>query len=110
FMKRFLLAAAVLVIAGVAPTVPALAAQHQVQQNPPPVKTIAVGSNPIDVVLSQRQSRAYVANDGSVSVLSLTTHRQLAEVGTGFHDQTALGLVRNGTRAYIGTFDLARMK
>jgi YVTN family beta-propeller protein len=104
-MKRFLFAAAVLVIAGVGPAVPALAAQHQAQQNPPPVRTIAVGSNPIDVVISQRQSRAYVANDGSVSVLSLKTHRQLAEAGTGFQDQTAIGLVRCDSEAYIGTFD-----
>ena len=80
------------------------------QMAAPKVHTVTVGSNPTDVVLSQRQSRAYVLNDGSVSVLSLKTHRQLAEPGTGFHDQTALGLVRKGRAAYIGTFDLNVLK
>jgi len=106
-MKRFLVAAAVLVIAGVTQAVPAMAAQ---QQKPPPVHTVTVGSNPIDVVISQRQSKAYVANDGSVSVLSLVTHREVAQVGTGFHDQTAIGLVRCDSEAYIGTFNLKDLK
>jgi YVTN family beta-propeller protein len=106
-MKRILVAAAVVVMAGLAQAVPALAAQ---QCQPPPAGTVTVGSNPIDIVISQRQSRAYVANDGSVSVLSLVTHRQVAQVGTGFHDQTAIGLVRHDSEAYIGTFDLKELK
>ena len=115
-MKRFLFAAAVPLIASAAPAVPALAAQQQAvqhqmtKQNPPPVRTIPVGGDPIDIVLSQRQSKAYVVNGGSVSVLSLTSHRQLAEVETGTSDQTAIGLVRCDSEAYIGTFDENTLK
>ena len=29
----------------------------------------------------------------------------MAEVGTGFQDQTAIGVANGGNRAYIGTFD-----
>jgi YVTN family beta-propeller protein len=92
--------------AGALPATSALAAQQPV----PAVHTITVGSNPIDMVISARQSKGYVANDGSVSVLGLAAHKQLAEVGTGFHDQTAIGLVRSGTQAYITTFDLNTVK
>lgn len=77
---------------------------------PPKVRTITVGSNPTDVAVAERQSRGYVLNDGSVSVLNLGTHRQVAEPKTGFHDQTAIGLVQSGRSAYIGTFDLGVMK
>jgi YVTN family beta-propeller protein len=45
-----------------------------------------------------------------VSVLSLAARKQLAEVGTGFQDQNALGLVRGGAQAYITTFDLNAVK
>jgi YVTN family beta-propeller protein len=113
-MKRFVVGAAVLVVATAIQVAPAVAAASQATTSRPTasprVRTVTVGSNPTDIAVSGRRSRAYVLNDGSVSVLSLRTHRELAEVGTGFHDQTAIGLVRNGTRAYIGTFDLARMK
>jgi YVTN family beta-propeller protein len=91
------------------PVTSTVAAASQVAASPK-VHTVTVGSNPTDVVLSGRQSRAYVLNDGSVSVLSLKTHRELAEPGTGFHDQTAIGLVRRGAAVYIGTFDLKVVK
>lgn len=68
----------------------------------PAVRTIAVGSNPIDVVISQKRGNAYVANDGSVSVVNLTTHRETAEFGTGnFHGQNAIALARYETQGYI---------
>jgi DNA-binding beta-propeller fold protein YncE len=91
------------------PLTPTVAAASRAAASPR-VHTVTVGSNPSDVVLSGRQSRAYVLNDGSVSVLSLKTHRELAEPGTGFHDQTAISLVRRGRAAYIGTFDLKVVK
>jgi DNA-binding beta-propeller fold protein YncE len=108
FVKRIVLGAAVALAAVAVPAVPAAAAAPPAAS--PRVRTVTVGSNPADIAVSGRRSRAYVLNDGSVSVLSLRTHRELAEVKTGFHDQTAIGLVRNGTRAYIGTFDLKAMK
>jgi DNA-binding beta-propeller fold protein YncE len=111
-MKRSLLATAVVLLAAAVPmaaTVPAVAAAPASPQART-VRTVTVGSNPIDIAISARNSRAYVLNDGSVSVLSTVTNRELAEVGTGHHDQTAIGLARNGTRAYIGTFDQAFIK
>jgi YVTN family beta-propeller protein len=108
-MRRALVGTAVALALVAFPVTSAVAAASQVAAAPK-VHTVTVGSNPTDVVLSQRQSRAYVLNDGSVSVLSLKTHRQLAEPGTGFHDQTAIGLVRKGAAAYIGTFDLRVLK
>ena len=60
---------------------------------------------PYAIAVSDARGEAYVANDGSVSVVSLLSHRQVAEVKTGFQDQTSIGLARAGTRAYIGTFD-----
>lgn len=75
---------------------------------PPP--TIAVGSNPNAIVISSARSRAYVANDGSVSVVNLNTHLQTAEISTTVnHGQTAIGLYRHGTKAYIGDFALGTM-
>ena len=112
-MRRAMIGAVVLAAATAIQVAPAALASSRAPSRPvqsPTVHTVVVGSNPGDIAVSGRRSRAFVLNDGSVSVLSLRTHRELAEVGTGFHDQTALGLVRNGTRAYIGTFDLARMK
>jgi YVTN family beta-propeller protein len=111
-MKRLSTAASavigisVVAATGAFPATSALAASQPV----PAVHTITVGSNPIDVVISARQSRGYVANDGSVSVLGLAAHKQLAEVGTGYQDQTAIGLVRCDTQAYITTFDLNVVK
>jgi DNA-binding beta-propeller fold protein YncE len=75
-----------------------------------PAPTIAVGSNPNAIVVSSAQSRAYVANDGSVSVVNLNTHLQTAEISTTVnHGQTAIGLYRHGTKAYIGDFALGTM-
>ena len=108
-MRQALVGAAAILVLVTLPVTSAVAAASQVAASPK-VHTVTVGSNPSAVVLSDRQSRAYVLNDGSVSVLSLRTHRELAEPGTGFHDQTAIGLVRRGAAAYIGTFDLNVIK
>jgi DNA-binding beta-propeller fold protein YncE len=108
-VKRIVLSVAAALAAVAVPMTSAVAAASPAAAGPR-VRTVMVGSNPGDIAVSGRQSRAYVLNDGSVSVLSLRTHRELAEPGTGFHDQTAIGLVRNGTRAYIGTFALNVMK
>jgi DNA-binding beta-propeller fold protein YncE len=68
---------------------------------PPP--TIGVGSNPIAMAISAKRAEMLVANDGSVSFVDLKTNTQTAEVGTGVnHGQTAIGLVQNGAKAYIG--------
>jgi YVTN family beta-propeller protein len=73
------------------------------RQSPP---TIGVGSNPIDLAVSPANAFAYVANDGSMSVVDLATRTQTAEVATGnVTDQTAIGVVERGTKVYIGTFD-----
>jgi DNA-binding beta-propeller fold protein YncE len=75
-----------------------------------PVPTINVGSNPNAIVISSAQGLAYVANDGSVSVVDLTTHLQTAEVSTTVnHGQTAIGLFRNGAKVYVGDFALNTM-
>ena len=108
-MRQVLVGAAVALTLVAFPVTLTVAAASPVVASPR-VHTVTVGSNPIDVVLSGRQSRAYVLNDGSVSVLSLQTHSELAEPGTGFHDQTAIGLVRRSAQAYIGTFDLNVIK
>jgi DNA-binding beta-propeller fold protein YncE len=66
------------------------------------VRTVTVGSNPYDVAVAQNLGQAFVVNDGSVSVVSLLTHRQIAEFGTGEgHDQNTIALVRNNTKGYI---------
>lgn len=67
--------------------------------------TITVGSNPIAIGMAPQKSEAYVLNDGSLSVINLRTRKQVAEVGTGFQDQTTIGVTNSGNRAYIGTFD-----
>jgi DNA-binding beta-propeller fold protein YncE len=81
---------------------------------PTPPPTIQVGSNPVDVVISQNRSEAYVLEDGSLSVVSLLTNRSVADIGTTPGpfpvDQSAIGLVRNNTRAYIGLFPREKMK
>ena len=110
-MKRFLVTAiiaisAALVAAAGVQAAPALAAQ----QSGPVVNTITVGSDPAGIAISESQSKAYVVNGGSVSVLSLVTHTQLAEVSTGTGDQVAIALVSGDTEAYIATFDLKVVK
>lgn len=65
-------------------------------------RTVGVGSNPIDVAVSNSLGRAFVVNDGSVSVVSLITHRELAEFNTGgYHGQNAIALVRGDAQAYL---------
>jgi DNA-binding beta-propeller fold protein YncE len=81
---------------------PGSALAHPATLAAPP--TIKVGSEPSGIVISPTQSTAYVANSDSVSVVSLVTHRQLAEVGTGATDQIAIGLVRGGGEAYVPAF------
>jgi YVTN family beta-propeller protein len=110
-MRRYVIGMVAVVAALGSQAVPAAGlAAAGVRPALPKVHTIAVGSNPTAVAVSRGRSRGYVLNDGSVSVLNLMTHRQVAEPKTGFHDQTAIGLVRAGRRAYIGTFDLSVMK
>jgi DNA-binding beta-propeller fold protein YncE len=111
-MKRYLagVVVAVAMIGSQAMSAPPGLAAAGAQPRSPKVHTITVGSNPTAVAVSRAQTRGYVLNDGSVSVLNLITHRQVAEPKTGFHDQTAIGLVHSGRRAYIGTFDLSVMK
>jgi DNA-binding beta-propeller fold protein YncE len=81
---------------------------------PTPPPTIGVGSNPVAVAISQARSEAYVLEDGSLSIVSLLTQRRIADIGTTPgpfpQDQTAIGLVRNSTRAYIGIFPRGSMK
>ena len=64
--------------------------------------------------MSQNRSETYVLEDGSLSVVSLLTKRRVADIGTTPGpfpvDQTAIGLVRNNTRAYIGLFPREKMK
>jgi YVTN family beta-propeller protein len=72
----------------------------------PVTHSIAVGSNPYAVAISQRLGNAYVVNDGSISVISLTSHKELDEFGTGgFHGQDAIALVRNDSRGYVTNVD-----
>lgn len=68
----------------------------------PVVRSVGVGSNPIDVEIAQARGVAYVLNDGSVSVVSLTTKKELAEYSTGgLHGQNALALVRSQRWGYV---------
>ncbi len=68
----------------------------------PKTHTVEVGIHPFDVAVAQNLGKAFVVNDGSVSVVSLLTHRELAEFNTsGVGGQTALTLVRNNTKGYI---------
>jgi YVTN family beta-propeller protein len=113
-MKRLAIAVAATVTAIAIPSAAAAAATPGPAAHPRgesvKVRTVTVGSNPADIVISDKLSKAYVANDGSVSVLSMVTHRQLAEVKTGYQDQTTIGVVGRSTKAYIGTYDLKVIK
>ena len=104
FTRRLVAGGAVLLVATTGALLTADDAQARVAPSARPTP-VTVGSNPIEIAIAPSRSEAFVLNDGSVSVVNLRTHREVAEVGTGFHDQTAIGLVRGGTRAYIGTFD-----
>ncbi|HYP44035.1 MAG TPA: YncE family protein [Propionibacteriaceae bacterium] len=68
----------------------------------PNTHTITVGSNPYDVAVAQNLGKAFVVNDGSVSVISLITRRHLGTFGTGgYHGQNSIALVRSNAQAYI---------
>ena len=70
--------------------------------SPPATRTITVGSNPYDVAVAQNLGKAFVVNDGSVSVISLVSRRQIATFGTGgYHGQNAIALVRSNTQGYL---------
>lgn len=112
--RRSLLVAAVgaAAIAGLVPAASAAPAQVAptqavrpalVMAGPGPVvRSTGVGSNPIDVEISPIQGKAFVLNDGSVSVISLATRKELAEYSTGgFHGQNALALVRSQRWGYV---------
>ncbi len=112
--RRSLLVAAVgaAAVAGLMPAAGATPAQvgrsraaqpAAVMAGPPPaVRSIGVGSNPIDVEISPIQGKAFVLNDGSVSVVSLATKKELAEYSTGgLHGQNAMALVRSQRWGYF---------
>jgi YVTN family beta-propeller protein len=86
-------------LTGPAAAAPATAAPTN---KPPTARTVTVGSNPYDVAIARNLGQAFVVNDGSVSVISLLTHRQIDEFGTGEgHDQNHIALVRSNTKGYI---------
>jgi YVTN family beta-propeller protein len=100
-MKRFAIAGAVVAAAAVT--------AGSASAAPPNVHNITVGSNPAAVAISQPNGQAYVANDGSVSVIDLKTKTQTAEIGTGVnHGQTAIGVFKNGKKVYIGGLTLSK--
>ncbi len=68
----------------------------------PKTRTIGVGSNPYAVAIAQNLGKAFVVLDGGISVVSLITHREVADINTfGFHGQNGITLVRNNTMGYI---------
>ncbi|GAA3616661.1 YncE family protein [Microlunatus ginsengisoli] len=92
------LSVAVTGTASAAPAMPTAAAAAKA----PAVHTVGVGSNPYAVAVSQSLGKAFVVNDGSVSVVSLLTHRELTEFGTGNNQyQNDIALMRSNTQGYI---------
>lgn len=86
--------------------VPPAGAQTPPAPARPTPTQLQVGSNPNAIAVSHRLGQAFVANDGSVSVVSLTSHQQLTEFGTGgYHGQDAITLVRHDNRGYVTNFD-----
>ena len=68
----------------------------------PKTHTVGVGSNPYAVAIAQNLGKAFVVNGGSISVVSLLTHRELAQFNTSFfQNQSGIALVRNNTKGYI---------
>jgi YVTN family beta-propeller protein len=101
-------------VATAALAVPALVGLTPSAAAAPPVSqatgTVTVGSNPYDVAVAQNLGQAFVVNDGSVSVVSLLTHRQLATVGTGVgHGQNGIALLGRNTHAYITNFETTKV-
>lgn len=68
----------------------------------PTTQTLAVGSNPADAAISQKLGKAFVVDDGAVTVVSLLTQRTLTTFDTkGYHGQNSLALSRDETKGYI---------
>jgi DNA-binding beta-propeller fold protein YncE len=86
--------------AGVAAAAPS--ARPSSAAKPPATHLVTVGSNPYAVAVSQSLGKAFVVNDGGISVVSLLTHRQLDDFNTeGFHGQNSVALVQRNTQGYI---------
>lgn len=56
--------------------------------------TISADSDPADIAISPSPGKAYVVDDGSVSVVSLLTHQQLAEFATANYAADTLTCIR----------------
>lgn len=84
-------------------SVPAEAAPTAAEKpKAPRTHLIAVGSNPIDVAISQQLGKAFVVDDGGVTEISLLTQRRLSDFTTeGFHGQSGIALMRGETQAYV---------
>ncbi|MET0693963.1 MAG: YncE family protein [Propionibacteriaceae bacterium] len=94
-------------LTGTAAASPVVTAAKLPSTKAPTTKAVAVGSNPYDIAISQVLGQAFVVNDGSVSVVSLLTHRELAEFNTGgFHGQNAIALMQGNTLGYVTDFNL----
>ena len=66
----------------------------------------ARGHEPLPTAISQARGEAFVVNAGTVSVVSLRTHRQVAQIPTwNGYQQVAIDLGLNSTRAYVGAPD-----
>jgi YVTN family beta-propeller protein len=60
---------------------------------------------PAGIAISESQSKAYVVNGGSVSVLSLVTHTQLAEVSIPVGTEPlGLAIDYDGQTAYVTNY------
>lgn len=68
----------------------------------PTTRTVQVDSNPADVAVSQKLGKAFVVDDGAVTVVSLLTQRNPGAFNTdGYHGQNAIALSRDETRGYV---------
>lgn len=87
--------------------VPARAEPTTSQPSKPPLtRTVAVGSKPYDVAISQNLGKAFVVDEGAVSTVSLLTQRVLGKFTTlGVHGQNAIALMRGSTEGYITNYD-----
>lgn len=102
-LARRAIAVALVLPATLAATGPAYAETNNVVTTArPQTHHVTVGSNPYAVAVAGNLGKAYVVNDGSVSVLSLLSRRRLAEFGTGgFHGQNSITLANGNLRGYI---------
>jgi len=69
--------------------------------------TIPVGEQPLSVAVSNKQGKAFVVNEGSVSVIDLDTNKVTATIDSSANGdpQSGITLARGGTRAYVGAYD-----